>query len=165
MRRISPPVTIPATPNATLRDRRDIDRRRFGWRTIFYGFLRSRRRIRRRVCDGAEPFVDWHHPWLFFLGVGVMLLSVTDAFLTLRLLERGAIEINPFMRILIDHDTLVFVSTKLALTGVGLLLLVYTSQLLLFQRVRVGAFITAFFCMYACLICYEYLGLIATVAP
>ncbi|MEJ2602185.1 MAG: DUF5658 family protein [Gammaproteobacteria bacterium] len=161
MRRISPPVTIPVGINAIPVERRDVDRRRFGWRTVCYGFLRSRRRTTRRAHDRAHPFSDWHHPWLFFLGVGVMLLSVTDAFFTLQLLDRGAIEMNPVMRVLIDRDTQLFVGTKFLMTGLGLLLLVYTSRVLLFRRVRVGLLITAFFCGYACLICYEYLGLLA----
>lgn len=161
MRRISPPVTIPATVDALPLERRGGERRHFGWRTVLQGFLRSRRHRARRSADGRHPFSDWHHPWLFFLGVGVMLLSATDAFFTLRLLERGGVELNPFMRILIDRDTFLFVSIKLMLTGLGLLLLVYTSRILLFRRMRVGLLITAFFCGYACLICYEYLGLLA----
>ena len=62
----------------TLEDRRvRTDRREFGWRTVFYGFLRSRRRAPRRSADGDVTFLDWHHPWLFFLSVGTMLMSAT----------------------------------------------------------------------------------------
>jgi hypothetical protein len=161
MRRISPPVTVPVTAGLAPPDRREEDRRQFGWRTVLYGFVRSRRRQARRASDCRHPFSDWHHPWLLFLGIGVMAMSAADAFLTLRLLERGAVEANPFMRLLIDTDVQWFVSVKLTLTGLGLMLLVYTSRILLFRRIRVGALITGFFCGYACLICYEYFGLMA----
>lgn len=161
MRRISPPVTIPHTGHALALERRETDRRRFGPRTVIYGFFRSRRRQARRAGDRQHPFSDWHHPWLLFLGIGVMAMSAADAFLTLRLLDWGAVEINPVMRVLIDTDVQWFVSTKLVLTGLGLMLLVYTSRVLLFRRFRAGLLITAFFCGYACLLCYEYLGLLA----
>ena len=55
------------------------DRRAFGWRTVFFGFLRSRRRSPRRGDEDDVVFLDWHHPWLFFLAVGIMLLSTADA--------------------------------------------------------------------------------------
>ena len=161
MRRISPPVTIPATAGPAPLERRGPDRRRFGWRTVLHGFFRSRRRRARRCADHRHPFSDWHHPWLLFLGIGVMAMSATDAFLTLRLLEHGAVEANPFMRVLIHADIQWFVGIKLTLTGLGLMLLVYTSRVLLFRRIRVGLLITGFFCGYACLMCYEYLGLLA----
>jgi hypothetical protein len=161
MRRISPPVTIPVTAGAAAPERREADRRRFGWRTVLYGFVLSRRHRSRRAHDRSHPFSDWHHPWLLFLGIGVMTMSAADAFLTLRLLERGAVEANPLMRMLIDTDVQWFVGVKQVLTGLGLMLLVYTSRILLFRRIRVGLLITGFFCGYACLMCYEYLGLLA----
>jgi hypothetical protein len=75
----------------------DSDRRAFSWQTVFFGFTRSRRHATRRD-DEAEPvFTDWHHPWLFFLAIGIMLMSSLDAFFTLQLLERGAYEANPVM--------------------------------------------------------------------
>lgn len=141
-------------------ERRSTDRRQQTWRTVFYGFLRSRRRSSRRELEGAELYTDWHHPWLFFLGVGIMLMSVADAFLTLQLLAKGAFEANPVMRGLIDWNTAGFVSLKLLMTGLALMTLIYASRFRLFGRFRVGVIITLFFCMYSTLICYEILGLI-----
>ena len=43
------------------------DRRTLSWRTFVYGFLRSRRRTHRRAAEVEVLFLDWHHPWLFFL--------------------------------------------------------------------------------------------------
>jgi len=88
-------VMEPATEAAE--NRNELDRRNFSWRTVQSGFLRSRRRDTRRVTEGEPLFTDWHHPWLFFLATGIMLFSAMDAFMTLQLLDRGAIEINPVM--------------------------------------------------------------------
>jgi hypothetical protein len=140
---------------------RDVaDRRAFGWRTVIFGFLRSRRREHRRSAEGEPVFIDWHHPWLFFLAVGTMLLSCLDAFFTLRLLDRGAIEVNPVMALAIDHGTLAFTVSKMLMTGLGILMLVFLSRSRLFNRVRTGLFLTVFFSVYACVVCYQFVLLL-----
>ena len=75
-------------------NRDDDDRREVSWRTVFFGFFRSRRRDTRRVNESEPLFTDWHHPWLFFLATGTMLLSVFDAFFTLQLIDRGMVAIS-----------------------------------------------------------------------
>lgn len=136
------------------------DRRKFTWRTVVYGFLRSRRRGNRRGDDEEVIFLDWHHPWLFFLAVGTMLLSCVDAFLTLRLMDRGMIEANPFMAGAMGLNTVTFTVTKLALTAVGIFILVFLAKARFFDRMRVGIFLTIFFAGYACLVCYEIVNLL-----
>jgi hypothetical protein len=136
------------------------DRRRVGWRTVFYGFLRSRRRDLRRDADADVIFLDWHHPWLFFLAVGTMLLSCTDAFLTLILLDFGMIEANPFMASMLEKGTAVFASTKLALTAFGIFTLVFLAKSRFLDRFRTGLFLTLFFSAYACLVCWEIVNLL-----
>jgi hypothetical protein len=136
------------------------DRREFGWRTVLFGFLRSRRRQHRRSSEAEPVFIDWHHPWLFFLAVGTMLLSCLDAFFTLRLLDRGAIEVNPVMAFAIDQGAAVFAAGKLTLTGVGLLTLVFLSRSRFLDRMRTGLFLTGFFSIYACLVCYQFVLLL-----
>ena len=144
----------------TAEDRNVADRRELGWRTVLFGFLRSRRREHRRSAEGEPVFIDWHHPWLFFLAVGTMLLSCLDAFFTLQLLDRGAVEVNPVMAMAINHGTLVFTASKLLMTGVGILMLVFLSRSRLFDRVRTGLFLTVFFSVYACLVCYQFVLLL-----
>lgn len=136
------------------------DRRRFGWRTVYFGFLRSRRHDVRRASDADVVFIDWHHPWLFFLSVGTMLLSSADAFLTLLLIDRGMIEANPLMASLLGQGTAAFAATKMALTGFGILTLVFLAKARFMDRVRTGLFLTVFFSGYACLVCYEIVNLL-----
>jgi len=105
-------------------------------------------------------FIDWHHPWLFFLSVGTMLLSVADALFTLQLLALGMVEANPLMAAALGLGTPFFVSMKLGLTAFGILTLVYLAKSRFLDRVRTGLFLTAFFSAYACLVCYEIVQLL-----
>jgi hypothetical protein len=135
------------------------DRRLFSWRTVFFGFIRSRRRQTRRVDEVEPTFTDWHHPWLFFLAVGIMLMSGMDAFFTLQLLDLGAIEINPVMASVIGQSALSFAVSKMLLTGFGILALVFLSNSKFLNRIRTGLILTFFFSVYAVLICYEFVNL------
>lgn len=136
------------------------DRRQFGWKTFLFGFLRSRRHSARRIDDTDVLFLDWHHPWLFFLAVGTMALSVADAFFTLLLMEKGMIEANPVMASLMAHGTDTFVMAKLTMTGCGILTLVFFAKSRFLDRVRTGLILTALFSGYACLVCYEIVNLL-----
>lgn len=142
-------------------DKRDaVERRTFGWRTVANGFLRSRRRATRRELEGPSLYSDWHHPWLFFLAVGTMLLSSVDAFLTLQLLDRGFYEANPVMAGIMGQGTLAFAAAKMTLTGFGILTLVFLSRHRFMNRFRTGLALTTIFSFYACLVCYEFVWLI-----
>ena len=142
-------------------NRRAVERRAFSWRTILFGFLRSRRHDHRRVEDTDLVFMDRHHPWLFFLSVGTMLLSATDAMLTLRLMELGFFEANPVMASIMQQSTTLFAATKMGMTGMGILTLVFLAKARFLDRVRAGIFLTFFFVFYACLICYEIVSLLS----
>ncbi len=135
------------------------DRRRFSWRTVAWGFALSRRHASRRVADDEVVFIDWHHPWLFFLATGTMLLSCADAFLTLRLLDLGMVEANPVMKAVMTQGTLMFTSTKLTMTAIGIFVLVFLAKARFLNRIRTGLFLTTFFSFYACLVCYELVNL------
>lgn len=140
-------------------DRVEFDRRRFSWRTVLFGFARSRRHAHRRSIDDAVLFLDRGHPWLFFLATGTMLLSCADAFLTLQLMDLGMYEANPVMHAVMAQSTAVFTSTKLAMTAFGILVLVFLAKARFLNTVRVGMFLTVSFSAYACLVCYELVNL------
>ncbi len=142
-------------------DKRAIDRRSFSWRTVIFGYARSRRLNLRRVEDAEVLFLDWHHPWLFFLAVGTMIMSCVDAFMTLQLLQYGMIEANPIMAAVLDQSTMAFAASKFTMTGASILILVFLAKTRFMNRVRVGLFLTVIFSAYACLICYEFVSLLA----
>ena len=151
--------TTATVQTINLDQRAGTDRRRVSWRTVAYGFVLSRRHAHRRGEDREVIFLDWHHPWLFFLAVGTMLLSCADAFFTLKLLELGMIEANPVMQAVMNQSTATFVSVKLAMTAGGVFVLVFLSKALFLNRLRTGLFLTTFFSFYAVLVCYELVNL------
>lgn len=88
-----------------------------------------------------------------------MLLSCADAFLTLQLIERGMVEVNPVMQTAIGHGVSFFISVKLLLTAFGIFVLVFLAKAHFLNRFRTGLFLTMFFSAYACLVCYELVSL------
>jgi len=145
---------------AILEKRIPRERRRFSWRTVVFGFARSRRHTLRRTQDSDILFLDWHHPWLFFLSVGTMILGCIDAFMTLQLIERGMFEANPFMAAMIGQGATTFAVTKVSITGTSILILVFLAKSRFLNRLRTGLFLTIFFSFYACLVCYEFVHLL-----
>ena len=131
------------------------DRRVLSWRTILFGHTRSRRRHPRRSGDAEATFLDWYHPWLWFLSLGIMLLCCVDAFMTLELLQRGMIEANPFMALAIEQGAAFFALSKVALTGVGIVVLVFLARIHFLNWLRTGLLLTAFFSLYCSLVCYQ----------
>jgi len=78
--------------------------------------------LRSSLVDGEHHLpIDWHHPYLLFLSVTILLLSVVDAFLTLTLLTVGATEANPVMAFVLSHHPQLFALTKMAFTSIGVL--------------------------------------------
>ncbi|MDH3337423.1 MAG: DUF5658 family protein [Gammaproteobacteria bacterium] len=146
--------------DAIVEQRSVADRRIFSWRTIYYGFMRSRRHNLRRGQEQEVRFLDWHHPWLFFLAVGTMLMSCADAFMTLQLLDRGMVEANPIMASMIGQGATAFAVSKMVMTGTSILTLVFLAKARFMNRMRIGALLTVVFSLYACLVCYEFVHLI-----
>jgi hypothetical protein len=135
--------------------RRSVDRRRVTLASFLKGGLTPRRRGGRRADEQHLP-VDWHEPYLLFLALTILLLSVADAFLTLTLIMGGAQEANPLLAfILRDHPEL-FAVLKMGLTGSGVLVLVAVARSRLFRIMRVGIVLQGIFVAYVALIAYEW---------
>lgn len=143
-----------AGETTTMTKRLERDRRQFSWRTVLYGFLYSRRHSSRRDQDD-DIFIDWHHPWVFAMAVGTMLLSVLDAYLTLQLIELGMYEANPVMASMMGHSTIAFTASKMFMTAVGILALAFLARATVLRRFKTSQFLTLMFSTYLCLVCYE----------
>ena len=130
------------------------DRRRTTWRTFIQGSLTPRRRVSRRG-DESQSLIDWHEPHLLFLSVVILLLSVTDAFLTLTLIARGATEANPFLAFVLEQYPQAFAIVKMTLTGLGVVCLVALARLKVFRVIRVSMLIHWCMLAYVVLIFYE----------
>ncbi len=139
-----------------LRDRRvsTSDRRALTLRTLFTGGLSPRRRGGRRAGDEEIP-VDFHEPRLLIPVIAMLLLSIADAFFTVTLMAVGAEESNPLLALLLNEHPRLFAVVKMALTGVGAVVLVALARARVFKLVRGSLFLYGLVAAYFALVTYE----------
>lgn len=135
--------------------RRGPERRRPNLASYVHGSLNPRRRAGRRSGDQDYPIVDWHPPRIFTVAFLILLLCVSDAVLTIILMEHGAIEANPIMAFFLPKGLGWFTAAKLALTSVGCVVLVACSRMRLFRTLPGETMLYGVAALYAALIVYE----------
>lgn len=136
--------------------RNRIERRNRRIWSICYGSFNPRRRAHpRRANDHRFHSLDWYSAHLLVVAIGISLLSMTDAFLTLTLLNGGAQEMNPIMAALLVRSATAFTVFKMATTGVCVLALVVMSRYRFMRVIRVEIVIYLVLGTYASLIGYE----------
>lgn len=115
-------------------ERRMQERRRYSFKTVWYSLSYKRRKsIRRLACAGSEYIIDVHENWLLPLMLGVLLLCLADAYLTILILRHGGIEINPIMASLLESNLIVFMLVKYHLTSLCILGLLIHKRFTLFN--------------------------------
>ena len=90
------------------------------------------------------------------MSIGLLLLSAADAFLTGILLLHGADEINPIMAVLVYRSVAAFAAFKMAMTGIGLVVMVFLARYRFMRVIRVEMMMYVVLLVYACLIGYEF---------
>jgi hypothetical protein len=137
-------------------DRRvaETDRRALTLRTLLASGFAPRRRVGRRAGDQELP-VDFHDRRLLIPAIAMLLLSVADAFLTIRLMGHGAEETNPLLAFVLNEHPRWFAALKMLLTGGGVTLLVALARARVFNVVRVSVFLYGLVAGYIALIVYE----------
>jgi hypothetical protein len=134
--------------------RERIDRRRSVLRALWRGNFARRRVAPRRGTERHAVVTDWFHPQWLGVSVGILLLSVCDALLTLTLLSHGATEVNPFMAPLVSGSGHSFGYWKVGLTAMGVITLTLLARL----RIRgqtVGTLLYLVLAGYIVLVGYE----------
>lgn len=144
-----------AGPAASERRSRPDRRRRFWWSLLFGGIRPRRRRPARRREDGRFHALDWHASHLWAVSIGILILSVVDAFLTMRLLSAGAVEVNPFMALFVGGNLAVFAILKMAITGVCVALMVLLAGYRFMRVLRVDVILYCILMAYVILIEHE----------
>jgi hypothetical protein len=86
-----------------------------------------------------------------------MLMSILDAFFTLKLLSGGAIEANPVMAYFLGIGVPAFIMSKMIMTGTCIIFLTALSSYMFLNRFLIGKLITISFIGYMVLISYELL--------
>ncbi len=134
------------------KDRRARQTSPFSKRSLFG----SRQHYRRKEDAEKNYFVDLYSPIFMVILVVTLILSVTDAFLTMKLVSEHFQEINPIMDYFIRLGPFPFMLVKCALTSFGLvILLILKNYYLLGGRVKAAVLLVIFPLLYLILIIYE----------
>jgi hypothetical protein len=76
---------------------------------------------------------ETHSPKTLAVILLIILLSITDAYLTLDLINRGAVELNPIMAYYLNHGALAFFAMKYLLTCASVIVILVIKDLYLFR--------------------------------
>ena len=90
-----------------------------------------------------------------FLSVVMLLLSVADAFMTVRLLGDGAIETNPVLALVLNEHPALFAAVKMALTGFSVIVLVAVARVRLLGLISARWVFQGLVLAYLALVLYE----------
>jgi hypothetical protein len=160
---MKPILEIPAAeslpPDRASDERRAEPDRRAQSTSPWGAFPPAGRRMRNRRADehGRPYFVDRFSATTLTFILMLLIASLLDGILTIRLIEAGGREVNPVMNRLLDHGVLPFLLGKYLLTVVGLpVLLIFKNYYLFGTRVRVGYLIPSIVALYAVLIAYQF---------
>ncbi len=116
----------------------------------------ARAQFRRKEDAEKYYYVDRYSLRACLVIFVTLLLSVSDAFLTLRLISLGAVEANPVMNFFLTQGPVVFLAAKYLITGVCLLwFLVYKNYRIFGTSVRVKHLAGFVMLTYVILIVYE----------
>ncbi len=117
----------------------------------------SRGQYRRKEDARKYYFVDLYSRSSVALVVSTMVLSIIDAFLTLRLVGEGIGEANPIMDFFLKMGPFQFIMIKWFMTAVGLITLLVLKNYYLWQgRVRTAAVLFVLPFLYLVLVSYEF---------
>jgi hypothetical protein len=87
---------------------------------------------------------DAHSPKILIVILLIILLSITDAYLTLHLTSRGAVELNPIMAYYLNHSPLAFFGMKYLLTCASIIVILMIKDFYLFKTKVQGKVIFVF---------------------
>jgi hypothetical protein len=138
-----------------LPDQRQLDRRQPSLKTLLGSLRHSRRRNPRREDDHLDSYTDWYGHWPFAATLIIILLCFADAFLTIVLLSKGAVELNTLMDWFIQKDTYLFTVVKMSMTGTALIVLVMHFNFRIYKYIAVRYLIYALVPLYSLLIFHE----------
>jgi hypothetical protein len=153
-----PPSTSAVSQQKNSRDRRIPAERRLSILGALWESSFARRRLGpRRDTDRHPVMTDWFQPQWLATAIIILILSSVDAVLTLALISRGAIEINPLLEPLVRGSGQGFALWKFGLTSMGVVVLTMVARLRVFGGVVVGSLLYVVLAGYLVLVVYELL--------
>lgn len=145
----------PESSDEKMPEQRELDRRQPSLKTLLGSMMHGRRRDSRREDDHIDSYTDWYGHWPFAATLIIILLCFADAFLTIVLLSKGAVELNSLMDWLIQKDTHMFAIVKMSMTGAALVVLVMHFNFRIYKYIAVRYLIYALVPLYSLLIFHE----------
>jgi len=145
----------PETTDEKTTEQRQLDRRQPSLKTLLGSLRHSRRRESRREDDHLDSYTDWYGHWPFAATLIIILLCFADAFLTIVLISKGAVELNTLMDWLIQKDIHMFAVVKMTMTGAALIVLVMHFNFRVYKYIAVRYLIYALVPLYSLLIFHE----------
>lgn len=116
----------------------------------------KRKNIRREEDRLSQPYVDLYSFSSVLSVVVTLILSVTDAILTLKIISLGGSELNPFMDFFLQLGPSPFLIIKYLLTGTCLaIFLVHKNRVIFWGYLRVKSLLVFCLLLYFTLILYE----------
>lgn len=109
----------------------------------FLFFSGKRQKLRRTEDNQQITVFDYYQPRLLITILIVLSLSLLDAALTLMLLEKGAVELNPVMKYYITLGPVIFVLVKYSITALALLIILVLHAIIS-ARYRIGSLLLPF---------------------
>jgi hypothetical protein len=106
-------------------------------------FSGKRQKLRRSEDSEQITVFDYYQPRLLIIILIVLSLSLLDAALTLMLLEKGAVELNPVMQYYITLGPVIFVMVKYSITALALLIILVLHAIIS-ARYRIGSLMLPF---------------------
>lgn len=123
---------------------------------FWYLFFGRRKGIRRHEDHRKSYFLDHYSLRIFSIIIGIILLSVTDAMLTLYLIRNGAAEINPIMEHFLKYGPLPFLAAKYLLTTASVvLLLIYKNVHIFGTKIRAKYLFILIFLIFISVVVWE----------
>lgn len=118
--------------------------------------LRGRRKKARRAEETENYYVDRYEIRYLFLIIIILVLCFFDAFLTMILLQLGAVELNPFMLIFIEKDVVLSMIVKYTITATSLIFVLIHKNFRIFRNIRVHSLIYSVLSLYVALVFFEF---------
>jgi len=123
---------------------------------LWYLFFGRRKEVRRDADNRESYFLDHFSLRIFIVIIGIILLSLTDALLTLYLIRHGAAEVNPIMEHFLRYGPLPFLAAKYLLTTASIvLLLIYKNVHIFGTRIRAKYLFILIFLIFASVVLWE----------
>jgi hypothetical protein len=139
------------------------DRRNRSFKSFIFSLHNGRRIKARRKQDAAKPYyTDIYEFWGGLNVITIVCLSALDSFLTLQILERGGIEINPVMQSLLEINNSAFIIGKMAITSICLIFVLIHINFKLLRLFPTRSLLLTLTSLYVLLIGYE-LMLLSTI--